>query len=89
MQGALEAAETAVERSDGHPQYLRMLGGICLRLGYYNKATKTYEKLLNVYERGYPAEKLQKRDVIDRLGQLYILQQAYSDAVKSYRTCRN
>ena len=84
MQGALEAAETAVERSDGHPQYLRMLGGICLRLGYYNKATKTYEKLLNVYERGYPAEKLQKRDVIDRLGQLYILQQNYSNAVKSY-----
>ena len=44
-QGALEAAEAAVERSDGHPQYLRMLGGICMRLGYHRKAAEPYEQL--------------------------------------------
>ena len=33
--GASQAEiEAAVDRSDGYPQYLRMLGGICLRLGY-------------------------------------------------------
>ena len=41
-QGALEATEAAVDRSDGHPQYLRMLGGICLRLGYHRKAAEAY-----------------------------------------------
>ena len=55
-QGALEAAEAAVDRSDGHPQYLRMLGGICLRLGYHRKAAETYEQLLATFERGYPVE---------------------------------
>ena len=55
-QGALEAAEAAVDRSDGHPQYVRMLGGICMRLGYHRKAAEAYERLLATYERGYPVE---------------------------------
>ncbi len=82
--GALEAAEAAVDRSDGHPQYLRMLGGICYRLSYYKKATETYERLLATYQRGYPADLQQRREVLERLGQLYILQQQYSKAVHAY-----
>lgn len=83
-QGALEAAEAAVNRSDGHPQYVKMLGGICLRLGYYQKAIQAYEKLLATYNRGYPAEPRQKREVIERLGQLYIQEQEYGKAVRIY-----
>lgn len=85
-QGALEAAEAAVDRSDGHPQYLRMLGGICLRLGYHRKATDAYERLLATYERGYPVEPHQRREVFERLGQLYIQLQKYGRAVATYET---
>jgi len=85
-QGALEAAEAAVDRSDGHPQYLRMLGGICLRLGYHRKATDAYERLLATYERGYPVEVHQRREVLERLGQLHIQLQNYAKAVVVYET---
>ncbi len=71
-----------MDRSDGHPQYLRMLGGICIRLGYHSKAIKAYEQLLATYERGYPVELQQKREVLDRLGQLYSAQQLYGEAVQ-------
>jgi len=83
-QGALEAAEAAVDRSEGHPQYLRMLGGICLRLGYHRKAAETYEQLLAAFDRGYPAEGHQRREVLERLGQLYISLQRYGEAVAVY-----
>ncbi len=83
-QGALEAAEAAVDRSDGHPQYLRMLGGICLRLGYTRKAADAYEQLLATFDRGYPVEPHQRREVLERLGQLYIALQRYGDAVAVY-----
>jgi serine/threonine protein kinase len=83
-QGALEAAEAAVDRSDGHPQYLRMLAGICFRIGYHRKAIQAYERLLATYDRGYPAESQHRREVIERLGQLYTLQQEYGKAVKTY-----
>jgi eukaryotic-like serine/threonine-protein kinase len=83
-QGALEAAEAAVDRSDGHPQYLRMLGGICVRLGYQRKAAEAYEQLLATYGRGYPVEPLQRREVLERLGQLYVVLQRYADAVAIY-----
>lgn len=83
-QGALEAAEAAVDRSDGHPQYLRMLAGICFRIGYHRKAIQAYERLLATYDRGYPAESQHRREVIERLGQLYTLQQDYAKAVKTY-----
>ena len=83
-QGALEAAEAAVDRSDGHPQYLRMLGGICLRLGYQRKAAEAYEQLLATFDRGYPVESLQRREVLERLGQLYIGLQRYGEAVDVY-----
>lgn len=83
-QAALEAAETAVDRSDGHPQYLRMLGGICMHLGYYRKAINAYEQILSAYNRGYPFEVSQKREVLERLGQLYTLQQEYHRAVGIY-----
>jgi eukaryotic-like serine/threonine-protein kinase len=81
-QGALEAAEAAVDRSDGHPQYLRMLGGICVRLGYHRKAAEAYEQLLAAFDRGYPVEGHQRREVLERLGQLYINLQRYGEAVE-------
>jgi len=83
-QGALEAAEAAVDRSDGHPQYLRMLGGVCLRLGYQRKAAEAYEQLLATFERGYPVEDQQRREVLERLGQLYVGLQRYAEAVAIY-----
>lgn len=84
VQGALEAAEAAVDRSDGHPQYLRMLGGICVRLGYHHKATEAYERLLAAYDRGYPVEMHQRREVLERLGQLHVVEQQYGRAVEVY-----
>ena len=86
LQGALEAAEAAVDRSDGHPQYLRMLGGICLRLGYHRKAAEVYERILATYDRGYPAEVCQRKEVLERLGQLYIQLQQYGRSVEVYET---
>ena len=83
-QGALEAAEAAVDRSDGHPQYLRMLGGICLHLGYHRQAAEAYEQLLAAFERGYPVEGHQRREVLERLGQLYVSLQRYGEAVAVY-----
>ncbi len=83
-QGALEAAEAALDRSDGHPQYLRMLGGICLRLGYDRRGIEAYERLLSAYDSGYPVEPDQRREVLERLGQLYITQQQYGKAVRIY-----
>ncbi len=83
-QGALEAAEAAVDRSDGHPQYLRMLGGICLRLGYHRKAAEAYEQLFAAFDRGYPVEGHQRREVLERLGQIYISLQRYGEAVAVY-----
>jgi serine/threonine protein kinase len=82
--GALEAAEAALDRSDNHPQYLRMLGGICLRLGYHQRATEAFESLLSAYDLGYPVEQDQRREVLERLGQLYTLQQQYDKAVQVY-----
>jgi tetratricopeptide (TPR) repeat protein len=83
-QGALEAAEAALDRSDGHPQYLRMLGGICLRLGYDRRATEAYESLLSAYDSGYPVETDQRREVLERLGQLYTGRQQFGKAVRIY-----
>lgn len=83
-QGALEAVEAAVDRSDSHPQYLRMLGGICMRLGYQRKAAEAYEQLLAAFDRGYPVEGHQRREVLERLGQLYINLQRYGEAVAIY-----
>jgi len=82
--GALEAAESAVDRSDRHPQYVRMLGGICLRLGYHQRAAEAYESLLSTYDRGYPVDVEQRREVLERLGQLYVQQQQYGRAVRVY-----
>jgi tetratricopeptide (TPR) repeat protein len=84
QQGALEAAEAAVDRSDGHPQYVRMLGGICLRLGYNRKAAEAYEQLLATFDRGYPIDRHQRLEVFERLGQLYISLQRYGEAVAIY-----
>jgi serine/threonine protein kinase len=85
-QGALEAAEAAVDRSDEHPQYLRMLGGICIRVGYKRKAITAYERLMVIYERGYPVENRQKIEVIERLGSLYLDEQFYEKAIEIYRS---
>ena len=83
-QGALEAAEAAVDRSDEHPQYLRMLGGICIRVGYKKKAIAAYERLISIYERGYPVEDRQKIETIERLGSLYVDDQRYEQAIQIY-----
>ncbi|MBN3840982.1 serine/threonine-protein kinase [Burkholderia sp. Ac-20349] len=83
-QGALEAAEAAVDRSNGHPQYLRMLGGICVRLGYHRRAAEVYEQLLAAFDRGYSIDAHQRREVFERLGQLYIYLQRYGEAVGIY-----
>jgi len=84
LPGALQAAEIAVERSGGHPNYLRLLGGIYLRMDYLNKAVEVYERVLAAYERDFPATDAQMRDVLERLGQLYIQAQRYGQAVKTY-----
>ena len=83
-QGALEAVEAAVDRSDAHPQYLRMLGGVCVRLGYHRRAAEAYEQLLAAFDRGYPVEGNRRREVLERLGELYINLQRYGDAVAIY-----
>jgi len=84
LPGALRAAEVAVERSGGHPNYLRLLGGIYLRMGYINNALETYEQVLAAYERDFPATDAQMRNVLERLGQLYVRTQRYRQAVKTY-----
>jgi tetratricopeptide (TPR) repeat protein len=61
-----------------------MLGGICLRLGYYQRAAEAYESLLSTYDRGYPVDVEQRREVLERLGQLYVQQQQYGRAVRVY-----
>jgi tetratricopeptide (TPR) repeat protein len=83
-QAALEAAETAVDRSDEHPQYLRMLGGICVRLGYQQKAISAYERLLHAYDSGYPVDVTQRREVLERLGKLYTDTKRYAEAIRMY-----
>ena len=80
----MEAAEAAVDRSDEHPQYLRMLGGICIRVGYKKKAIAAYERLMEIYERGYPVEDRQKIETIERLGSLYVDDQRYEQAIQIY-----
>jgi len=84
LAGARQAAETAVERSGGHPNYLRLLGGIYLRMGYLNRALETYEKVLAAYQRDFPATDAQMRDVLERLGDLCIKAQRYRQAVRTY-----
>ena len=83
-QGALEAVEAAVDRSDGHLQYLRMLGGICVRLGYHRKTAEAYEQLLAAFDRGYPVEGNRRGEVLKRLGELYVNLQRYGGAVAIY-----
>ncbi len=85
LRSALRAAETAVERSGQHPNYLRLLGGIYLRMGYLNKALETYERVLAAYQSDFPATEGQKREVLERLGKLYIKTQRYGQAVKTYQ----
>jgi len=84
LPGALKAAEIAADRSGGHPNYLRLLGGIYLRMGYINNALETYERVLAAYERDFLATDVQMRDVLERLGQLYVRTQRYRQAIKTY-----
>lgn len=83
-QGALEAAEAAVDRSDGHPRYLRMLGGICLRLGYRRKALDVYVRLLAAYDGGFPTEPQERQEVLARVAELYTELQRYQEAIMAY-----
>jgi eukaryotic-like serine/threonine-protein kinase len=81
---AMEAAEVAVARSDEHPNYLRLLGGICLHLGYHHKALNVYQKLLATYDQGYPVGLEQLKDVLERLGNLFLTTQHYEPAIDVY-----
>jgi tetratricopeptide (TPR) repeat protein len=84
LPGALSAAEIAVQRSNGHPSYLRLLGAIYVRMGYSHKALETYEKVLAAYQRDFPATGTQMRELLERLGDLYIQTQRYRQAVRAY-----
>lgn len=89
MQNALAAAQKAVERSAGHPTYLRLLAGIYRRLGYTTKALETYAQVLTAYQQSFPASEGQLRDVLERLGELYIKASRYREAVQIYRRLLN
>jgi len=84
LPGALEAAKLAVKRSGGHPDYLRLVGGIYLRMGYISNALEIYERVVVAYERDFLATDVQMRDVLERLGQLYVRTQRYRQAVETY-----
>lgn len=79
---ALKNAEAAVEASDHHPNYLRMLAAVCLRSDYLDKAKKAFQQLLDKYDRGYPVEKDQRIYVLKKLGDLYIKSQNYGEAIQ-------
>jgi len=61
-----------------------MLSGICIRVGYKKKAIAAYERLMGIYERGYPVEDRQKVETIERLGSLYVDDQRYEQAIQIY-----
>jgi serine/threonine protein kinase/Tfp pilus assembly protein PilF len=81
-QGALKNAEAAVAASEGHPTYLQMLGAICLRIEYYEKAKAAFSRLLEKYDHGYPVETNQLAYVLRKLAELYIQTQDYETAVQ-------
>ncbi|MDD5367591.1 MAG: protein kinase [Anaerolineaceae bacterium] len=84
LHGALKAAEISVNRSGGHPTYLRLLGSIQLKLGYQRQAVETYEKLLAAYQGTYPGRADQFADVLQRLGKLYTDAKHYRKAIVVY-----
>jgi tetratricopeptide (TPR) repeat protein len=84
LSGARQAAEVAVDRSDGHPNYLRLLGSIYVRMAYPIRAMETYERVLAAYDNDFPATPSQIQDVLERLGRLYIQTKRYQRAVKTY-----
>jgi tetratricopeptide (TPR) repeat protein len=81
---ALAAAQAAAERSGDHPNYLRLLAGIYVRLDYQSNAIAIYTKLLSVYEKRYLAGDDQLADVLERLGKLYVSAKQYHKAVEVY-----
>lgn len=81
---AMDAMEVAVARSDEHPNYLRMLGGLCLQLDYHRRALEVYQKLLATYDRGYPVAPDQIEDVLERLGELFLTTKQYAAAIDVY-----
>jgi CHAT domain-containing protein/Tfp pilus assembly protein PilF len=52
---ALRVTEVTVERSGGHPNYLRLLDGIYLRMGHLDKAIETFERIFTACYRDFPA----------------------------------
>jgi eukaryotic-like serine/threonine-protein kinase len=78
---ALKNAEAAVEASEGHPNYLRMLAAVCLRSQYYSKARDAFIRLLEKYDHGYPVEPEQLAYILRKLGELYIQTQNYEEAI--------
>lgn len=79
---ALKNVEAAVAASEGHPNYLRMLAAICLRVEYFEKAKTAFTQLLEKYDRGYPVEQDQLAYVLKKLGEIYIKTHDYEKAVQ-------
>lgn len=89
LNGALKAAETSVNRSGGHPTYLRLLGSIQLKLGYQRQVVETYEKLLAAYQGAFLGRSDQIADVLQRLGKLYTDAKHYRKAIAVYEQLTN
>jgi eukaryotic-like serine/threonine-protein kinase len=82
---ALKNAEAAVDASEGHPNYLRMLAAVSLRSHYYSKAKDAFNRLLEKYDHGYPVETEQLAYVLQKLGELYIKLQEYDAAIQTWQ----
>jgi len=82
---ALKNAEAAVDASEGHPNYLRMLAAIYLRSHYYSQAKDAFNRLLEKYDHGYPVEPEQLAYVLQKLGELYIKMQEYEAAIQTWK----
>ena len=81
---ALENAEAAVDASEGHPNYLRLLAAVCLRSHYYSKAKDALNRLIEKYDQGYPVEPEQLAYVLKQLGELLIKTQEYEAAIQAW-----
>lgn len=78
---ALRFAEEAVIASEGHPNYLRMMGAICQRISYFEKAKTAYTELLNKYDSGYPVESEELGYVLSKLSDIHIELKEYEQAI--------
>lgn len=79
---AVDFAEKAVEASEGHPTYLRMLAAVATRAGYLQKAKLALSQLLARYDDGYPVEPDEIAHVIRKLADAATEMREYEEAVR-------